>query len=614
MDIYKIRHALKLAYSAFRRYKYRFGLLVLLGFVAGLFGSIGIGAVIPLFSFATGQSIAGTDFISQLLKSIFAIFYIPYNLSFLLLFMVFLFVGKASVNFLANYLNAKISAEYEKSEREELLRGALDASWPYLLDQKSGYLESVLMDDVSNSANILTQLSGLVLIGTSLIMYTIIALNISAPITLITLGIGGVIFIFLKPLFYKARKLNEKLADESKATSHLIHESIAGAKTIKAASTEKIISEIGERYFENLKNAKVKLSFYQHYIGSLLEPVGFAYIAVIFLFSYKMPTFNIAAFAAIIYLVQKMFAFIQSMQGKLHSLNVAIPYLNIVLDYREAIKKNKELNGGIKSFEFNDELVFKNVNFEYKEKGFAIKDINFAVKRGETVGIIGPSGAGKTTIIDLILRLFQPNKGEILTDNRNIYEIDKKVWHDNIGYVSQDIFLLNDTIENNIRFYNNSLNFEDIVGASKSANIYDFIETLPDKFKTAVGERGLKLSGGQRQRIALARALARKSPILILDEATSALDNESEHKIQEAIKHLRGKLTIFIIAHRLSTVMHSDKILVLKDGILVEEGSPQELLNNKQSYFYKNYYLDKDEHQSRNHNEQPINPKIQLIK
>ena len=133
-----------------------------------------------------------------------------------------------------------------------------------------------------------------------------------------------------------------------------------------------------------------------------------------------------------------------------------------------------------------------------------------------------------------------------------------------------------------------------MVEASKSANIYDFIETLPNKFQTLVGERGIQLSGGQRQRIVLARILARKPQILVLDEATSALDNESEHKIQEAIKELRGKLTILIVAHRLSTVMHSDKIFVLKDGIIAEEGSPQELLDNTESYFYKNYNIDKN--------------------
>lgn len=596
MDIYKIRYALKLAYSAFRHYKYEFGILVLLGFAAGLFGSIGIGAVIPLVAFATDQNIIGTDFISQLLEKVFGIFYIPYNLTFLSLFMVFLFVGKAVVTFLANYLNAKTTAEYERNTREELFGDALGTSWPYLLDQKSGYLESVLMDDISNSAQILTQLSGMVLIGTSLVTYTAIALKISAPITLITLGIGGIIFYLLKPLFYKARKLNEKLADEGKATSHLVHESMAGAKTIKASSTEKIISEIGKQYFENLKNARVKLSFYQHYIGSLLEPVGFAYIAAIFLFSYQSPDFNIAAFAAIVYLVQKMFSFIQSMQGKLHSLNSSIPYLKITLDYKDAIKKNKELNGGDKPFKFNQKFEFKNVNFEYQEKSFGVKNLNFTIKRGDTTGIVGPSGAGKTTVIDLALKLFHPQTGEIRIDDININEIEKKSWHDNIGYVSQDVFLLNNTIENNIRFYNNSLSHDDIVEASKSANIYDLIESLPDKFKTIVGERGLKLSGGQRQRIALARALVRKPPILILDEATSSLDNESEQRIQEAIKHLRGKLTIIIVAHRLSTVIHSDKIFVLKDGIITEEGSPQALLDNKESYFYKNYYLDQNKH------------------
>ena len=210
------------------------------------------------------------------------------------------------------------------------------------------------------------------------------------------------------------------------------------------------------------------------------------------------------------------------------------------------------------------------------------------------VGLIGPSGAGKTTIVDLLLRLFRPQNGELLIDGTNIDEVDKKSWHDNIGYVSQDIFLINDTIENNIRFYNSSLNHKDIAEVTKSANIYDFIESLPDKLQTFVGERGVQLSGGQRQRIVLARILARKPSILVLDEATSALDNESEHKIQEAIKGLRGKLTILIVAHRLSTVMHADKIAVIKDGIIAEEGSPQELLSNTESYFYKNYNIDKD--------------------
>ena len=263
-------------------------------------------------------------------------------------------------------------------------------------------------------------------------------------------------------------------------------------------------------------------------------------------------------------------------------------------EYEKEIDKNREFTGGNKKFSFSKTLEFKNVSFGYLKEQNIINSLNLSVNKGEMMGIVGPSGAGKTTIIDLLLRLLRPQNGEILIDGANIDEIDMKTWHNNIGYVSQDNFLLNDTIENNIRFYDNSLSHKDIIEASMSANIHDFIETLPDKFQTVVGERGIQLSGGQRQRIVMARILSRKPPILVLDEATSSLDNESEHKIQEAIKNLRGKLTIVIIAHRLSTVMHANNIIALKDGIVAEEGSPQELLKNSQSYFYKNYNIDKN--------------------
>ena len=207
------------------------------------------------------------------------------------------------------------------------------------------------------------------------------------------------------------------------------------------------------------------------------------------------------------------------------------------------------------------------------------------------MAIIGPSGAGKTTIVDLILRLFSPQSGEILLDDKNISEINLKEWRRSIGYVPQDVFLLNDTIENNIKFYDDSIAKETIIQASKMANIYETIKKLPDKFDTIVGERGMKLSGGQRQRVVLARALVRKPQILILDEATSAIDIESEKLIQEAIYKLRGKITILIIAHRLSTITNSDKIVIVDEGRVAEEGSPDILLKNKDSHFSKLYNL-----------------------
>lgn len=590
----KVLGIISLFRKAFSSHTKKMILMISFGFVGGFLGGIGIGAIIPLFYIITNQAGAGTDSISNLISKIFGFLHLPISLLSVIALMAFLFIAKAVFLYIANYISTKIFVAYELETRERLFHKTLHTDWPYLMNQKTGYLNDILMGDVGGIAGALNSMSAAVLTGTSLITYAIIALNISIPITLATLGLGALMFFLFKPVFYQIRKLSGNTSETIKKLSHHLNQHITGAKTIKSMSLEDEVYLKGVANFHELKDMRLKWSRYGILLNTFVEPVSLGLVVAIFLTSYQSPDFNIATFVAIIYLVQKMFSFIQSIQGKFNAINEALPLINILVSYEKDVDKNREFPSGHKKFIFNNALEFKDVSFGYAENPNIIDSLNLSIKNGEMVGLIGPSGAGKTTIVDLILRLFRPRNGELLIDGANIDEIDKKSWHEKIGYVSQDIFLLNDTIENNIRFYSNSLSEKDVVEASKSANIYDFIETLPDKFKTIVGERGVQLSGGQRQRVVLARILARKPCILILDEATSALDNESEHKIQEAIKNLKGKLTILIIAHRLSTVMHSDNILVLKDNSIVEKGSPQELLQDSESYFYKNYNLDKE--------------------
>ena len=191
----------------------------------------------------------------------------------------------------------------------------------------------------------------------------------------------------------------------------------------------------------------------------------------------------------------------------------------------------------------------------------------------------------------MILRLLTPTEGEILLDEQDMESIELTDWRRNIGYVSQDIFLMNDTVANNIRFYDDTITDKELRVAAKLANIGGFVDTLPQKYETIIGERGVMLSAGQRQRIVIARILARQPQLLILDEATSALDNESEAQIHEVIKNLKGRITVLVIAHRLSTVMDSDRLLVLENGTLAEEGSPTALLKDKKSYFFRAYNI-----------------------
>lgn len=595
LNIKKISTAVDLIKHAFSGYKKQFIITLILGLVAGLFGGIGIGAIIPLFAFinkSSGPRIEELDFISRTIEKFFGFLGLEYNLFFLMALIVALFILKAAITYLSYYVNEKIATDYENKARKKLFKKTLKADWPFLLEQRIGHLESVLMQDTYMSSGILSNISGVIMVATSMLMYAFVAINISTSITLLTLGLGVMLFFLLRPFFYRIRKLSESFGITYRNINNHISEHMIGSKTIKATGAEdKVISSAIED-METLRKIRIDIALFNKAPGAFLEPLGFVFISVLLLFYYHYdPGFNIASFAAIMYLVQKKISFMQSINTRLNGINEALPHLQTVIDFEKKAEDHEESNIGVLPFTFEKEIGIKNISFAYNPEMWVLRDLNLSIKRGEMVGLIGPSGAGKTTLVDMLLRLFQPGSGEILVDSKNINDIRIIDWRKKIGYVSQDIFLLNDTIENNIRFYENSVTQDDIVRSAKLANIYDFINTLPASFQTVVGERGMRLSGGQRQRIILARALARKPEILILDEATSALDNESEVLIQRSIEKLKSQITVLAIAHRLSTVMNSDRLIVMDSGKIIEEGTPTELLKNKDSYFYKAYNI-----------------------
>jgi ABC-type multidrug transport system fused ATPase/permease subunit len=223
---------------------------------------------------------------------------------------------------------------------------------------------------------------------------------------------------------------------------------------------------------------------------------------------------------------------------------------------------------------------FKNVAFSYpsRKEMKVLKEVSFTAGFGQKIAVVGPSGAGKSTIASLLLRFYDINGGEILIDNKNIYDYDLENLRGNMSIVPQDVILFGGTIRENIAYGKPNATEEEILIASKQANALNFIESFPEKFETIVGERGIKLSGGQRQRIAIARALLKNPSILILDEATSSLDSESEKLVQEALEILMEGRTSIIIAHRLSTIRSADQILVLDKGVITEQGTHQELI------------------------------------
>jgi ATP-binding cassette subfamily B protein len=569
-------------------HKYRSGLIALFifGVVSAILDGVGINSIIPMLSLIfNGATDVPQDTISVAIKDLFTLLGIPFSFKFLIVFMGILFLLRAVTLAMFSYIRAKIGANFVYGESHEILKRLSGASWYFLSKQKTGYLQNTLYWDIRQSASLLDVIAQFIQSATGFVIYFVIAFSISPLLMIVTSFAGIILLISLKPLVKKTADIGNEKSQVEKLYSGYLIEHIIGLKTIKASGVGTYATEAGRKILEKLKIAYTKSGMLSVLGTTIIQPFSLIFILILFAFAYKTPSFNIASFAAMLYLIQKIFVYLQSTQGTIQSVADMMPFASNILKFKKLLKdQGIRENQGTDEFSFTNELKFNKVSFSYDDRTSIIKDVSFSIKKGEFIGIIGPSGSGKTSIVDLILRLQEPKTGTIFLDNKPINQIQLKMWQKHVGFVSQDIFVISETIMNNIRFYDNSISDNDIYEAAKKAHIYEDIMRMENGFNTLVGDRGTTLSTGQRQRVALARAFARKLSILILDEATSALDSESESKIKIAISEARKEITLIVVAHRMSTIMQADKIIVIKSGEIIDYSDVNTMLAKENSY------------------------------
>lgn len=582
---------LKKAYRIFRGLygNYKRGIFVLAVF--GIFGafleSFGVAMLIPLISHILQEPLPDAGFITDLFSSVFNWFGFTTQLRFMLPLIAAIFIARAVALFVSDYIRARISTDFTRTKRHELFNALVRANWPFLLQHKLGHAENTIMVDVGKCTKLMTDSAWTFLQFTTAFIYLVVALTISPSITLVTIGAGAFLIIVFYPMFRRNRRLATEIVTLNKTTAHDVNEHVVGFKAIKAMGLyDTVVSRI-DSLFDSFRNVQIRQQIVRSTIAVSAQPAAVVFILSVFSFAFLQPDFHIASFAVVVFLIQRIFLYVERVQSSLLTINESLPNAEVLLSFSEELEHNREKERGSKPFSFERSLRFENVCFAYDKDRPVLSDISLDIPKGNAFAVVGPSGVGKTTIADLILRLITPTSGRIVVDGMPLSDIRLSEWRSRIGYVSQDLFLLNDTIYNNVRFYDDTITAEDVDRALEDAALGDTVRSLLLGMHTNVGERGISLSVGQRQRIVLARALVRKPALLILDEATSALDTESEQAILKAISRLHGKVTVVIIAHRLSTVREADDLIVLDGGRIVESGKPEELLRDTRSHFHK---------------------------
>lgn len=399
------------------------------------------------------------------------------------------------------------------------------------------------------------------------------------------------------------RKTTRKGQDKLAEIQNILHETIAGNRIVKAFSMEKFemrrFRDAAWRLFRaNLRSVRA-----QALSSPTMDFIGAVAIALLLLLGRNQINQNhITAgfFLAFLVAVFKLYDPVRKFAQFNNNFQQAFGASEQIFAFMDAVDDVIEKPRAIALKSFRDRILFEHVDFCYgdeSEERPVLRDVNLEVKAGEILAIVGPSGAGKSTFVNLLPRFFDPTGGRILIDGHDLRELSLESLRSHIGKVTQEIFLFNDTVRNNIAYGRPDVPMNKIEDAAKAALAHDFILRMPEGYDTMIGERGFRISGGERQRLAIARALLKDAPILVLDEATSSLDTESESLVQEALQNLMQDRTVFVVAHRLSTVRRASRIVVLERGSITDIGTHEELINRLGTYqrLYNLQFLDAEQ-------------------
>jgi ABC-type multidrug transport system fused ATPase/permease subunit len=554
---------------------------MLLGILGTAVEAFGIGLVIPVMTTMSKASPGNSGSVLQPLFNFFGIQSVGTMVGVAVLSIVVAFIVKNAYQLFYSWYVSKFSNFSSQQLSSMLFRSFLRRPYTFHLQRNSAELLNTVQQEVNMTLGIVTSTTGLLkelLLGTSVAVLMFITEPVAAASTLVILIFGTLLYTKVtKPRIAYFGQQRQKI--EAPLMRYLL-QGFGGVKDIQVLGRSEDFASQFEKQNLVVQDATVRYRLIGQ-IGpmwtELLAMSGLTVVVWVMVWQGRAPDRIIPLLGLFVIATWRFVPSINNVIKLVNGLAYSKPAVESLYNEFAYIKTQSGIVK--KQAVFNDKIEMRNLTFSYANTlAPSLRNVNIFVRKGETVGFIGPSGAGKSTLVDVILGLLPPSSGELLIDGMNMHEHNIE-WQSTIGYVAQAIYLTDDTIRRNVAFgiAENEIDEDALERALKSAQLWEFVQGLPDKTHSIVGERGIRVSGGQRQRIGIARALYHEPQVLVLDEATSSLDIETETEVMSAIRALQGFKTILIVAHRLSTVQHCDRVYKIEDATIVGEGTLEEL-------------------------------------
>ena len=569
----------------------RIYLVFVLTVAVALTQGFGITLLLPLLRTSQSSSMEDAGWAEQLLHNLLSGMGIADWMPGILAFIALTFVAKGGLQFAQKGYVGYLQAELLRELKTRLFDAYSRMRYRYYIQQNAGHFINVINQQVNRFFSSFTSFTGFFSQIVTTTSYFAFAFAIAWRFALMAFGVGLVLLFLFKYLNAYVRRLSRKRSAEMSTLNKLLVQSLQAFKYIVGTNQTPHLRSGVVNSVDRLTGYLFRQRVAGAFTGSLKEPVSVLLITGLIAIQVMVFGGNVAPIFVALLLFHRGMQSMMSIQSSWQGTMDQIGAVEMVTDEFNAVQAQEESSGETNVGTFSRGIEFEDVCFAYdQEEGDVLHDVNISVPVNQTVALVGESGAGKSTLVDMMTLMLRPRTGTIRIDGVPHDEIDLASWRDQIGYVSQETVVFDDTVANNISLWQGDVEEdpalrERVIHAAERAHADHFIRELPNGYRTVVGDRGVRLSGGQRQRLFVARELFKQPNLLLLDEATSDLDTASEQHIQSSIDALKGEVTVVIIAHRLSTVKNADRVYVLDEGRVIEQGTYHELRSRENGEF-----------------------------